>query len=330
VTIAEYARSVFADAYALHGPVPTPESARALCDQAVAMATENPTDLSVLTMVAEIAKYEGLLATLAERREKLSKRWKRKAAPIIAGFAGFDASTYATSASAHLGSLGLGADKKPDDDMDDDAKDPTYLERQRAAKTIAVVALRAFLKDHPELESDWTELVTVAEAEAMAEGIVEGSALVEPQQVVLDLDQLYTDTLVNLRTLDTLGENAPAWITTQLEGLAGDMGKAIADGIARNFGPEDLAKSVGEVIGKGEGVQLYIDESIHYAMQAASISQMAALGVDQLDFVTQPDACAICAPLDSSIVGPYSVGDCPVPGIHIHCRCTVAPAGTVS
>jgi hypothetical protein len=57
---------------------------------------------------------------------------------------------------------------------------------------------------------------------------------------------------------------------------------------------------------------------------------MTALGLDSFDYVTQPDACEICAPLDSSVVGPYTADAVPSPPLHINCRCTIEPAGTVS
>lgn len=330
-TIGVYAREVFAGAYALRGPVPVPEAAFALCDAAVEMALEEQANPHVLSIVAEIAKWEGTLAALAARRAKLSKRWKRKIAPVPTAIAaGFGTAAFVSDVTAHLHAAGLGPDpRNPDDEMGGEPT-PEQQKRRAEAKGVAVLALTAFLAEHPELASDWTDLLKIAEAEAKAEGVVQGTAMLEPQAVLLDLDELYKQTLANLRELDTYGDKAGAWLNQQLDGLAGDMGKAIADAIVRNFGPEDTAKYVNEIIDKGDGVQLYIDEAIHLAMQQGAVDQMDALGIERFDYVTMPDACPICAPLDSAIVGSYTLIDLPIPPQHINCRCLVAPAGTVS
>ena len=326
-SVAPYVADVFAAGYAVHGPDTVSESAIAAFTLAVEMASDRH-DPNILMLVAEIAKYEGMMATLAERREALSKRWERKIKPIPKAIAAnIDTAAFITAAHRHLADHNLGPDRNDDE--------PLARQRASVAKGAALVALTGFLKANPEIASQWTELVAQAEAEAKAEGVVQATALSHekaglPPSEMPDLDDLYAKTLKALRELDSYGNRAPAWIRDQLDGLAGDMGKAIADGIVRNFGPTDLLEYVNKIIDKGLGAQRYIDESIHFAMQQAAVAQMAAQGVEFFDYVAMPDACPICAPLDSSIAGPYTEASLPSPPQHIGCRCLVTDGGTVS
>jgi SPP1 gp7 family putative phage head morphogenesis protein len=103
------------------------------------------------------------------------------------------------------------------------------------------------------------------------------------------------------------------------------MGRVIADGIAHNFGSEELVKAVNEVIDKGAGAQGYIDEAINTAMKRAQLAQLVSAGVEMFDYITQPGACDICEPLE----GTYSLSDLPGCPQHFRCRCSIAPAGTI-
>jgi hypothetical protein len=290
------------------------------------LAQDIAAELGDPSLAERIVVYEALRADLEERREKLSKRWARKIKPVARQIAkGFDAKAYVAQVQRHV--------TRPNDD--DMTGDRAATIRRDAAKALALGALTRWLHDNPETAQEWTELVSLAEAEAAAEGVVQATALLQdagvtPADVTIDLDKLFDDTLANLRELDTYGAEAGTWIADELGGLAGDVGKCIADAIARDFGQEEMANAVNAIIDKGAGVQAYIDESIHSAMQQAQIAQMAAAGVDSFDFVTQPDACEECAPLDSSIAGAYSLADLPEPPLHFSCRCSTAPAGTVS
>ncbi len=321
-------RLSFAAGWAIHGPLELSDSARALC-----ASTEGLSAVQVF----EIAKYEGLLATLEARRLKLSKRWKRRVRPIVVAIAAAIPTEHVIAHARHA------LADHPDDSMDGQQPKPDLVSRTRIAKGVALVALRKLLADEKSLEQQWTELVSLAEAEGAAEGIVQADAMlaaagipvlppadVTPVSLPSDLNDLYDRTLASLRQLDSYGQDAPAWISQQLDGLAGDMGRAIADGIANNVGRDELLSSVNDVIDKGAGAELYMDESIHHAMQRAALAQMSAAGLDLVDYIAMPDACSICAPLDSSIAGPYSPGSCPAPPQHPRCRCTIGPAGTVS
>jgi SPP1 gp7 family putative phage head morphogenesis protein len=103
------------------------------------------------------------------------------------------------------------------------------------------------------------------------------------------------------------------------------MGRVIADGIAHNFGSEELVKAVNEVIDKGAGAQGYIDEAINTAMKRAQLAQLVSAGVEMFDYITQPGACGQCEPLE----GTYSLADLPGCPQHFNCRCSTAPAGTI-
>jgi hypothetical protein len=295
-------------------------------EQVHEMARDIATELGDPSLAERIVVYETLRADLEERREQLSKRWARKIRPVTKHIAkGFDAKGYVARVQRHV--------TKPNDD--DMTGDRTATVRRDTAKALALGALTQWLKDNPEVAQEWTELVSLAEAEAAAEGVVQATALLQdagvtPADITIDLDKLFDDTLANLRELDSYGAESGIWIIDELGGLAGDVGKCIADALARDFGQEEMAAAVNAIIDKGAGVQAYIDESIHSAMQRAQVAQMVAAGVDMFDFVTQPDACDECAPLDSSIAGAYSLGDLPQPPLHFNCRCSTAPAGTVS
>jgi hypothetical protein len=295
-------------------------------EQVYEMAQEIADEFGDPSLVRRIVVYETLLADLESRRDKLSRRWARKIKPVTRTIAkGFDAKAYVAKVQRHV--------TKPNDD--DMTGDQEATVRRDAAKAVALGALTQWLRANPDVETEWTALVSLAEAEAAAEGVVQATALLQdagvtPADITIDLDKLFDDTLANLRELGSYGAEAGTWIADELGGLAGDVGKCIADAIARDFGQEEMADAVNAIIDKGAGVQAYIDESIHSAMQQAQVAQMVAASVDSFDFVCQPDACGECAPLDSSIAGPYTLADLPSPPLHFNCRCGTAPAGTVS
>ena len=276
--------------------------------------------------VAEVERYEGVLATLAERRERLSKRWARKIKPVPRTIAkSFPTATVVSAAAAQFHASGIGPFSASSDDMGAETpRSALYTLRRDTAKALALLWLRSWLRANPDTEKDWTELVSLAEAEAAAEGVTQATALLADSgrlDVPVDLDQLYRDTLAQLRTLDSYGSEAPEWITDQLLGLAGDMGRVIADGIAHNFGSEELVKAVNEVIDKGAGAQGYIDEAINTAMMRAQLAQLVSAGVEMFDYIAMPGACDICEPLE----GTYSLSD--LPGCPQHFNCF--PAGTL-
>lgn len=151
--------------------------------------------------VTEIEKYEGLLATLEARRDRLSKRWARKVRACPRAIAkGFDTTGFVASVHQQLVAAGVG----PSDNDAGSPPGPLQVLRRDAAKGLAIVWLRVWLQENPGTEREWTALVSQAEAEAAAEGVTQATALLKdsghiPAGVDLDLDQLYDDTLAQRR-----------------------------------------------------------------------------------------------------------------------------------
>ena len=110
-----------------------------------------------------------------------------------------------------------------------------------------------------------------------------------------------------------------------MQGLAGDMGRAVADGLAADLSQAELIDAVNGVIDKGEGAQWYVDEAVHTAMQQAALGLYEQTGIALVDYVTEGDArvCPICEGYEAE--SPWPLTSVPSPPVHGGCRCFVVP-----
>jgi hypothetical protein len=285
-------------------------------------------DLGVLQ---EIAKYEGLLATLDERRQALSDRWRKKAKAI------YRAIHKEIDVEQLINKILAG------DNMEASTPSPGS---GTAKKVAATAALWVFLRANPEIEAQWTGLIALGEVEGMAAGVTAATALLQEYGYdtgvagKVDLDQLYTDTLNQLELgLDTDSDFVHGWLTTQLQGVAGDMGRIISSDIENNVGRQQMIADVNALIAQtgpypstgllpNDPIGLYMDEAINSAYQSALVAQMSDLGVTMFDYITQPGACDDCEGLEAG--SPYALDALPEIPQHISCRCSSAPAGAAS
>lgn len=193
-------------------------------------------------------------------------------------------------------------------------------------KTLSIGMLGQLVKSHPDLETEWRMLVAEARAQATAEGETTAQAMAATVQDAppVDLDELYRKTLSALRDLGDYW-NVEPWIKDEIAGLAGDIGQALADGIERSAGRDELIAAVQEVIGEGDGAQFYLDEAIHTAMTKAAISVYADAGLSiDFDAVDDDRTCQAC--LNAEAGSPYSPGQVPSPPLHGGCRCWLTAA----
>jgi hypothetical protein len=313
--VAPFVRAAFANGYAETGPLPVPDSARLASLVAIEVAEEYSEDPNIVHAVTEAGRREG-------RKQTFEARFR-------ANEARFDAET--RKLCARVATAATTKALKPVLDAALAVTESTVRERRtEAAKVAAATVIAGLIRNDSVLEADFSALAVEAHIVASAEGLTTAQALIAVQDghAMPDLDALYDRTLAALRDLGSIWD-AESWVSAQIQGLAGDLGKALAAEIDAGSSREQLLGVVRQALETGDGAAFYLDNAIHAAMSSAMLGQYVATGT-LVDYVTEGDAsvCPTCE--DYSIGSPYDPGTCPSPPVHGNCRCWTAPSGTVS
>lgn len=121
--------------------------------------------------------------------------------------------------------------------------------------------------------------------------------------------------------LQTLLDNAGITIKSAIDNAIDRVGNVLADGLAAGDSVDTIASSLSDAV--SANAYMIADTESARAMETASQATYDANGIEQWQWLAEPDACPEC--LDNADNGPYDVGDGPDLPAHPLDRCASVP-----
>lgn len=297
----DYTRAAFALGYASCGPDAFPMTERAIlgCDLLEQCTTAT---LDLIEVTRNIGRLEGLHAVIYRRREALVGKHSTVLAALLSQLA-------ADVGLAHLVSSALAALGAPG--------------------TLSVAEAKAIIQPllTAKVTDDWAAAAVDAFVDASVEGAAQAEALstLVNQVVQISWDDLRTSAEQSLGNLADVWSGADAWVSDQISGLAGDIARAVVDGINNSASPDELQTAVGSVIGADDnGAQFYLSHAVNTAVNLAANNYYSQAGLN-VNFVTVGDEKVDEECMDLESENPYSSDEVPIPPVHGECRCWLEP-----
>lgn len=307
--MASAAREAFAAGWALSGG-PMTDRVRTACETAVNLATETADDPDVLRATIDLGKLEGMWALLFQRREEqqalhaaeVRKQWQQL----------ITRDDIAAMVDRLRHQLGV--------------TEAFNLARLRADARAAAKAMLTALAD----VTGFTALriaLRNAIAAGRAEGMVNAVAIAAERagKVGLDWNIAFKDAYASMERLEDLWADAGGWLGQMIDGVAGDLGRTLADGLEAGLDRDALIDAAAEVLtGDAEAVAFTVDWAMTTAADEGALSLYRSEGVLQIDIITAGDGrvCGACIGAESG--SPWHIGEQPRMPLHPACRCCYA------
>lgn len=305
----EVAREAFASGWALSGG-PMTDRVRAACETAVSIATEAADDPDVLRATIDLGKLEGMWALLFQRREEqqalhtaeVRKQWRQ----LIAR------DEIAAMADRLRHQLGV-----------TEAFDPARLRAEALAAAKVLLAALADLSGFSGLRIALRNAIAAGRAEGMVNAVA--IAAERAGQIGLDWNIAFKDAYQSLERLEDLWADAGGWLSRMIDGVAGDLGRTLADGLEAGLDRDALIDAAAELLtGDTEAVAFVVDWAMTTAADEGALALYRSEGVLQLDIITAGDGRVCGACIDAEAGSPWHIGDQPRMPLHPSCRCCYA------
>ncbi|MFE9844681.1 2'-5' RNA ligase family protein [Streptomyces goshikiensis] len=309
--IADVAREAFAAGWAMSGG-PMTERVRVACGTAMQIATEATDDPDILRATIDLGRLEGMWALLFQRREEQQvKHTKLVGAawePLI------DRQAVTTAVDGFRAQMGLAEARGPDWSR-------VRAEAVAAAKKMlyALIDVTGFGKLRQALRD--------AIAAGRAEGVVNAVAIAAERgaQVGLDWNIAFKDAYRSMERLDELWADADGWLARTLDGAAGDLGSALADGMEAGLTRDEMIDAAMDILTADEGaVAFTVDWAMTTAADEGALALYRSEGVLQIDIITAGDGRVCSSCIDAEAGSPWHIGDQPRMPLHPSCRCCYA------
>ena len=171
----------------------------------------------------------------------------------------------------------------------------------------------------------WSELT----GEALIEGTADGTAgaalwLASARGEVLpSFDLEFSTALDRLQNMHGPWLDPSTWMGRQTHGLAYQMGRSLADGIACGADRQSLLDIISATGADPWTVNSVLDYAISGASSQGALDLYASEGVMWVSVLVSPGACEECDGLDAD--NPYEIADTPDLPQHPNCRCALSP-----
>jgi hypothetical protein len=314
--IADQARTAYAVGWASTGG-PMTDRVRAGCVAAVALACEHADDPHILEATLELGALEGTWAAVFARRDILYGT--QKAALLAAVRALFSAVDFTDAIDQYRAAVGITESDRSERDR----------HRAEAIAAILAVLLPALANhDDPDYQTLLTTMVNTLR-DAQAEGAAGAIAIAGEQAGLtgINFDAAFADHQAELAAADYFEASATTWMQTIVEGMAGDVGRAVVAVADEGGSATDMITVAEDLVADGAlpTVELLADAAMTQAFGLGAITIYTRGGATLIDIMTAGDGrvCKICANAEAS--GPYAVLDAPVIPMHPWCRCVQIP-----
>ncbi|MFF4644981.1 hypothetical protein [Streptomyces sp. NPDC001389] len=282
---------------------------RAACEVAVALAVESADDPGILQATIDLGKLEGMWALLFQRRDQLladqAQRVRKAWLPLV------DRTAVAAAVDQLLAVLGV-----------QEADRGWLYDLRTAARAAARALLRgiAGMTGFGFLRAALRDVLAAGRAEGMVEAVAIASE--RASRIGLDWEIAFKDAYQAMSNLDDLWAGADGWLARVLDGGAGDLGRALADGMEAGLGRDDLIDAAMDVLTAEEGsVAFVVDWAMTTAADEGALALYRGEGVLQIDIITAADGRVCSACIDAEAGSPWYIGDQPRLPMHPNCRC---------
>lgn len=311
--IAPYLRKAFAYGWAASGGPMTPR-VREACRVAVAMGCEHAEDADVFEATLKLGSLEGTWAAVYDRREVLYAKHIQDVTdawhPVVDDLPIVDAVARFRS------SVNLGQTQESIKDW------------------LAAAVARAKWLLHrvvDNLSDSKVSRLVGALVAALRDGMAEGEAgaialaAQEFHIVGIDFDIAFKDAWNALGKLGEFEGDARGWLGQILDGMAGDVGRTLAQLAERGATHDEMVSAVEELLTDKDirSISTLVDMAMGQSFSRGALALYARQGARQVDFLTAGDTrvCPICDTFERQ--SPYALVEAPAPSIHPFCRCTL-------
>lgn len=307
--MASAAREAFAAGWALSGG-PMTDRVRTACETAVSIATETADDPDVLRATIDLGKLEGMWALLFQRREEqqalhaaeVRKQWRQ----LIARD---DIATMVDRLRHQLGVT--------------EAIDPARLRAEALAAAKRMLSALADLSGFSALRIALRNAIAAGRAESMVNAVA--IAAERTVKIGLDWNIAFKDAYQSLERLEDLWADAGTWLSQMIDGVAGDLGRTLADGLEAGLDRDALIDAAAEVLtGDTEAVAFTVDWAMTTAADEGALALYHSEGVLQIDIISAGDGRVCPSCIDAEAGSPWRIGDQPRMPLHPSCRCCYA------
>jgi hypothetical protein len=302
------AREAFAAGWAMSGG-PMTERVRIACEAAVGIATEAADDPDVLRATIDLGRLEGMWALLFQRRQEQQDQHAAVLQQLVRQLVTRDDIAAMVDRLRHQ--LGITEARGPDwRRLRDEARGAARAMLTALADRTGFSTLRIALRN--------------ALAAGRAEGMVNAVALAaeRARQVGLDWNIAFKDAYAAMERLDEVWADAGGWLGKMIDGVASDLGAALADGIEAGLDREALIDAAGDILaGDTEAVAFSVDWAMTTAADEGALSLYRSEGVMQIDIISAGDGRVCPSCIDAEAGSPWYIGDQPRMPLHPACRC---------
>lgn len=305
------AREAFATGWALSGG-PMTSRVQAACETAVTMATEAADDPDILKATIDLGKLEGMWALLFQRRQEQQDRHTVSVKALWSDL--FTRNDIATMVDRLRWQLGLAESSNPD---------------RRSLRAEALAAAKAMLAALADLAGFTTVRISLRNAitAGRAEGMVNAVAIAAERvgRIGLDWNIAFTDAYRAMEHLGELWGSAGGWLGRMVDGVADDLGRALADGMENGLSRDELIDAAADILtGDMDAVAFTVDWAMTTAADEGALALYQSEGVLQIDIITAGDGRVCAACVDAEAGSPWRIGDQPRMPLHPNCRCCYA------
>lgn len=285
------------------------ERARMACEAAVAVCEDVP---AAAQATLQLGQLEGIWAVIYARREAIEKLHSDALAQVMDTIKALDWGNILAAVHQQL-TLNPGVTG-------------AQLATALGQEVEALIANGLPYQDRVA----WQAAMQAALMDATAEGSAAGLALIgnlADTPISINWDLAATDAKKALASGQYLTEPADQWIAAQTQGLGYQVSQKIASLWNDQAPVADMETAVMDLLGNSRNqAGVLLDMAIGNSLSQGAFATYTEAGVQYADFVTAGDGrvCPACGQAEDS--NSWPLVECPQPGLHVGCRCCVAPS----
>jgi SPP1 gp7 family putative phage head morphogenesis protein len=174
----------------------------------------------------------------------------------------------------------------------------------------------------------WQQVMSSVVADGAAEGQTAATGILAQQAgASIDWELAAKEAKAALAGGTALGDSADAWIQQQTQGLGYAVSQKLAALWNAGASKQEMLDAIQAILDSPDNVaNAILDTALGQSISMGSVATYLNAGVPYADFITAGDnrVCSVCASAEDG--NPYAIQSVPIPGLHIRCRCAIAPS----